>query len=189
MSCLILGEVYPSLGEYKLKFSLALRALLRQDPDIIMIGEIRDQETMEISIRAAQTGHLVLVTLHTNDAKESLTRLHNMGVAAFNIATSINLIIAQHLVRRLCLHCRIPDKPDQATLLQQGFKLDELNKLQLYQAHGCKKCTAGYQGRIAIFELLPMTTKLRNMILKQQNSSLIISKTIKNGATNLRHAA
>ena len=160
-----------------LEFSTVLRAFLRQDPDIIMLGEIRDQETAKISIKAAQTGHLVLSTLHTNNTIEALIRLHNMGVATFNLATSVNLIVAQRLVRCLCTQCKIAVKFNRNTLLEQGFKANELPTLKLYQATGCEKCTTGYHGRTAIFELLPITAELRNAMLSNHHLSLIYQST------------
>ena len=144
-----------------LGFSDAMRAFLRQDPDIIMVGEIRDLETAEIAIKAAQTGHLVLSTLHTNNAPETLTRLLNMGVPAFNVATSVSLIIAQRLGRKLCLTCRLPlpDLPDHI-LAEQGFDDIGINRkdITLFKAVGCPDCTSGYKGRIGIYEILKISS-------------------------------
>ncbi len=172
-----------------LNFSTTLRALLRQDPDVIMLGEIRDLETAEISIRAAQTGHLVLSTLHTNNTVETLIRLRNMGVAVFNIATSINLVIAQRLLRCLCSNCKQPDKINKNILLQQGFSAEELPSLQLYRAVGCKNCSAGYAGRTAIFEFLPLTAEIREAILCGANSLQIQQQAEKLEMLNLQQAA
>jgi type IV pilus assembly protein PilB len=148
-----------------LNFANVLRAFLRQDPDIIMVGEMRDLETAEIGIQAAQTGHLVLSTLHTNSAAETLTRLLNIGVPHYNIATSISLIVAQRLARRLCDHCKTVNK----------IPAPELFNLTIYVPVGCQHCTQGYKGRIGIFELLPITEKISAAIL-QNNSTLAISK-------------
>jgi type IV pilus assembly protein PilB len=148
-----------------LTFSRVLRAFLRQDPDVLMVGEIRDLETAEIAIKAAQTGHLVLSTLHTNDAPSSLTRLLNMGVAPFNIASSVSMVIAQRLVRRLCDSCRNPvSYPDEA-LKDAGFNEYQLGSLNLYEAVGCSGCTSGYRGRTGIFEVMPMTDTLSDIVM------------------------
>ncbi len=148
-----------------LTFATALRAFLRQDPDVIMVGEIRDLETAEISIKAAQTGHMVLSTLHTNDAPSSLTRLANMGVAPFNIASSISVVIAQRLVRCLCDSCREIKKYPAEALLQIGFKEEELDTLEIYEAIGCSGCTGGFRGRTGIFEVMPMTSALSDIVM------------------------
>ena len=139
-----------------LDFVTTLRAFLRQDPDIIMVGEIRDLETADIAIKAAQTGHLVLSTLHTNSAAETITRLLNMGIAQFNINSSLSLIIAQRLARKLCPHCKHENKIAHNLLLEQGFLADELDDLVIYTANGCKYCHKGYRGRIGIFEVMPI---------------------------------
>ena len=156
-----------------LTFATALRAFLRQDPDIIMLGEIRDHETAEIAIKAAQTGHLVLSTLHTNSATETLNRLANIGIEAFNIATSINLVIAQRLVRRLCIHCKVP----------------QVNEPRFYEATGCNHCTAGYHGRIGIFEMLPISPAISKIILAQGSAQDIEQQALKEGLINLRSIA
>ncbi len=154
-----------------LNFATVMRAFLRQDPDIIMLGEIRDTETADISIKAAQTGHLVFATLHTNNTTEALTRLYNMGIAEFNLLSSLNLIIAQRLIRRLCPHCKEYVKLDSNTLLKQGFTQAELPNLKIFKAIGCKKCTLGYQGRIALFELLPVAQSSHIVITENPNLS------------------
>lgn len=157
-----------------LSFSCVLRAFLRQDPDIIMVGEMRDQETAEIGIKAAQTGHLVLSTLHTNSAVESLIRLANMGIPPYNIVASIHLIVAQRLVRRLCADCKVEDKLPEKVLHKLGLIEDKKNKIKIFSSRGCPKCTDGYRGRTGIFEVLTLTDELRKLIL-QENSALEIS--------------
>ena len=144
-----------------LNFATVLRTFLRQDPDIIMIGEIRDLETAEIAIKAAHTGHLVLATLHTNSASASLTRLLNMGIPTFNLATALNLIIAQRLIRKLCSHCKLPQTLPATTLDENNLE----ENIVTYAAVGCKYCNLGYHGRVAVFEMLPITTNISNMIM------------------------
>jgi type IV pilus assembly protein PilB len=148
-------NVNPKVG---LTFASALRSFLRQDPDVIMVGEIRDLETAEIAIKAAQTGHLVLSTLHTNDAPQTLTRLVDMGVKPYAIATSVSLIIAQRLARRLCANCKQPiDVPVEA-LRKEGFPEEEIAKrFQIYAPKGCSSCTDGYKGRLGIYQVMPVT--------------------------------
>jgi type IV pilus assembly protein PilB len=166
-------QINPKAG---LTFSGALRSFLRQDPDIIMVGEIRDLETAEIAIKAAQTGHLVLSTLHTNSAAETLNRLLNMGIPTFNIASSVTLIIAQRLARKLCDHCKIVrDDCTQAGLLELGFTEIDLDDIKLFKALGCHKCTNGYYGRIGLFEVLPMTKALGHLIMSGGNSLDILN--------------
>src|SRR5690554_203005 len=149
-----------------LGFAEALRAFLRQDPDVIMVGEIRDLETANIAIKAAQTGHLVLSTLHTNSAAETLTRMMNMGVPAFNIATSVSLIIAQRLGRRLCNGCKQPANIPADVLLQEGFTQEQIDTgFTLYRPKGCDKCNGGYKGRVGIYEVVKITDELANMIM------------------------
>lgn len=178
--------VNPKIG---LTFSTALRAFLRQDPDIIMVGEIRDLETAEIAIRAAQTGHLVLSTLHTNSAPETITRLLNMGISAFNIASSVSLIIAQRLVRKLCDSCKQPQILPEKTLLEAGFHSKEINDLKIFMPTGCKDCIKGYKGRIGIFELMPMTESLAQLILAENNSLAIAEHARENGTQSLYESA
>lgn len=153
-----------------LNFASSLRAFLRQDPDIIMVGEIRDLETAEISVKASQTGHLVLSTLHTNSAAETLVRLANMGIPAYNIASSISLIIAQRLVRCLCEHCKKPLNLPDDVLLSQGFLEDELNDLTLFGPGECEHCNHGYRGRIGIYEVLPISEAMTALILNSGNA-------------------
>lgn len=154
-----------------LTFSGALRSFLRQDPDIIMVGEIRDFETAEIAVKAAQTGHLVLSTLHTNSAAETLNRLVNMGIPTFNIASSVTIIIAQRLARKLCNHCKeVRDDYTEQGLIELGFKSTDVKGIKLYKAVGCDQCTNGYKGRLGLFEVLPMTRELGQLIMSGGNS-------------------
>ncbi|WCE06587.1 type IV-A pilus assembly ATPase PilB [Pseudomonas sp. JBR1] len=171
-----------------LDFSQALRAFLRQDPDVIMVGEIRDLETAEIAIKAAQTGHMVMSTLHTNSAAETLTRLRNMGVPAFNLATSVNLIIAQRLARKLCNKCkRIHEVPREA-LLAEGFREEEIGSFTLYQPIGCEDCNAGYRGRVGIYEVVKVTPALQQMIMEEGNSIEIAARMRMEGFNDLRRS-
>lgn len=167
-------------------FSQALRAFLRQDPDVIMVGEIRDLETAEIAIKAAQTGHMVMSTLHTNSAAETLTRLLNMGVAAFNLATSVNLIIAQRLARKLCSHCKKEHDVPRETLLHEGFPEDKLGTFKLYSPVGCENCKGGYKGRVGIYEVVKNTPALQRIIMEEGNSIQIAEQARKEGFNDLR---
>lgn len=175
-----------------LNFAESLRSFLRQDPDVIMVGEIRDLETAEIAIKAAQTGHLVLSTLHTNSAPETLTRLLNMGVPAFNVATSVSLIIAQRLARRLCQVCRkvATDIPDEI-LKEEGF--DEIgiprSEFQLFHPVGCEKCNGGYKGRVGVYEVVRITPQIANIIMEGGNSLQIARVAKESGFNNLRISA
>ncbi len=173
-----------------LTFAEALRAFLRQDPDVVMVGEIRDLETAEIAIKAAQTGHMVLSTLHTNSAPETLTRLRNMGVPSFNIATSVSLIIAQRLGRRLCEHCKQPAHVPEASLLEEGFKPETLNSLELYEANpeGCKHCNRGYKGRVGIYEMLEMSPAIAECIMENGTSIDILKVAREEGFITLRES-
>lgn len=180
-------HVNPKVG---LNFAEALRSFLRQDPDIIMVGEIRDLETAEIAIKAAQTGHLVLSTLHTNSASETITRLLNMGVPAFNVASSVNLIIAQRLARRLCKSCRVPaDDIPHATLLAEGFTEEMLESATIMHAVGCKECNNGYKGRVGIYEVVRITPPIAKIIMEQGNSMQIAAQARSEGFHDLRMAA
>jgi type IV pilus assembly protein PilB len=172
-----------------LDFAAALRAFLRQDPDVIMVGEIRDLETANIAIKAAQTGHMVLSTLHTNDASQTLARLVNMGVAPFNIASAVSLIIAQRLGRRLCEHCKTVDNIPTEALLEEGFKKSELDNLTVYKAVGCDKCVEGYKGRVGIYEVLPMSEEMGRLIMEGANAIQIADQARKEGVANLRQSA
>lgn len=171
-----------------LDFSQALRAFLRQDPDVIMVGEIRDLETAEIAIKAAQTGHMVMSTLHTNSAAETLTRLRNMGVPAFNLATSVNLIIAQRLARKLCSKCKRVHEVPREALLAEGFREEEVGSFTLYQPIGCEDCNAGYRGRVGIYEVVKITPALQQMIMEEGNSIEIAARMRKEGFNDLRRS-
>ncbi|MCC4270423.1 type IV-A pilus assembly ATPase PilB [Marinobacter nauticus] len=173
-----------------LGFAEALRAFLRQDPDVIMVGEIRDLETANIAIKAAQTGHLVLSTLHTNSAAETLTRMMNMGVPAFNIATSVSLIIAQRLGRRLCNSCKQPADIPKDVLLKEGFTQEQIETgFTLYRPKGCDKCNGGYKGRVGIYEVVKITDELANMIMEEASSIKIAKQAQAEGFRNLRQSA
>ncbi|EOZ2978812.1 type IV-A pilus assembly ATPase PilB [Pseudomonas aeruginosa] len=167
-------------------FSQALRAFLRQDPDVIMVGEIRDLETAEIAIKAAQTGHMVMSTLHTNSAAETLTRLLNMGVPAFNLATSVNLIIAQRLARKLCSHCKKEHDVPKETLLHEGFPEELIGTFKLYSPVGCENCKGGYKGRVGIYEVVKNTPALQRIIMEEGNSIEIAEQARKEGFNDLR---
>ena len=171
-----------------LDFASALRAFLRQDPDIVMVGEIRDLETAEIAIKAALTGHLVLSTLHTNDAPQTLTRLANMGVPAFNIASAVSLIIAQRLARRLCPHCKKPVDIPKEALLEEGFKEDEIDELQLFGAVGCDQCVEGYKGRVGIYQVMPISEEIGRIIMEGGNALEIADQAAKEGIADLRES-
>ena len=171
-----------------LTFAEALRAFLRQDPDIVMVGEIRDLETAEIAVKAAQTGHLVLSTLHTNDAPQTLTRLANMGVPPFNIASSVLLIMAQRLARRLCPHCKAPDDLPKEALLEEGFKEEDLTELTVYKPVGCDRCTRGYKGRVGIFQVMPVSEEMGRIIMEGGNSLQLADRAAKEGVDNLRQS-
>ncbi|MDO3720339.1 type IV-A pilus assembly ATPase PilB [Marinobacter sp. chi1] len=173
-----------------LGFAEALRAFLRQDPDVIMVGEIRDLETANIAIKAAQTGHLVLSTLHTNSAPETLTRMMNMGVPAFNIATSVSLIIAQRLGRRLCSACKQPIDVPKDVLLKEGFTEEQIETgFTLYRPKGCDKCSGGYKGRVGVYEVVRITDELANMIMEEASSIQIAKQAQAEGFRNLRQSA
>jgi type IV pilus assembly protein PilB len=180
-------NVNPKTG---LTFSAALKAFLRQDPDIIMVGEIRDLETAEIAIKAAQTGHMVMSTLHTNSAPETLTRLRNMGVPSFNIATSVNLVIAQRLARRLCAQCKIPTDVPKQSLLELGFTEQDLSdpELTIYQPVGCPECREGYKGRVGIYEVMKVTPEISKIIMEDGNAIEIASASERAGFNNLRRS-
>jgi type IV pilus assembly protein PilB len=172
-----------------LTFAAALRAFLRQDPDIIMVGEIRDLETAEIAIKAAQTGHLVLSTLHTNDAPQTLTRLMNMGVPAYNIASSVNLIIAQRLARRLCNVCKKVDQVPEEELLREGFNPDDVHAgLKIFKAIGCDQCTNGYKGRMGIYQVMPVSEEMGRIIMRGGNAMDIADQAHKEGIPDLRRS-
>src|SRR5271168_773996 len=172
-----------------LTFASALRAFLRQDPDVIMVGEIRDLETAEIAIKAAQTGHLVLSTLHTNDAPQTLTRLVDMGVKPYAIATTVSLVIAQRLGRRLCPHCKRRLQIPKETLLEEGFKEDEINAgIKIFGPKGCDSCTDGYKGRVGIYQVLPVTESIGRIIMEGGGAMQINDQASRDGVWNLRRA-
>src|SRR5499427_3331114 len=179
-------NVNPKVG---LTFAAALRAFLRQDPDIIMVGEIRDLETAEIAIKAAQTGHLVLSTLHTNDAPQTLTRMVDMGVKPYAIATSVSLIIAQRLARRLCGTCKQQVDIPKEALLKEGFtEHDVAHGLKIFAPKGCSNCTDGYKGRVGIYQVLPVTDAIAHIILAGGSAPQIAEQAAKEGVWDLRRA-
>ncbi|MED5618068.1 type IV-A pilus assembly ATPase PilB [Ideonella sp. BN130291] len=170
-----------------LTFAAALKSFLRQDPDIIMVGEIRDLETADIAIKAAQTGHMVMSTLHTNDAPTTLTRLLNMGVAPFNIASSVLLITAQRLARRLCENCKTPAEYPRESLKRAGFKDEDLDSgLKLYRAVGCGSCSNGYRGRVGIYQVMPVTEAIQRIILSEGTAMDIAQQAQAEGVRDLR---
>lgn len=173
-----------------LTFAAALKSFLRQDPDIVMVGEIRDLETAEIAIKAAQTGHMVLSTLHTNSAPETLTRLRNMGVPSFNIATSVNLVIAQRLARRLCPQCKQAAEIPQQSLLEMGFTEEDTQnpEFQICQPVGCPECREGYKGRVGIYEVMKVTPEISRIIMEDGNAIQIADASDKAGFNNLRRS-
>ncbi|OYT95617.1 MAG: type IV-A pilus assembly ATPase PilB [Pseudomonas sp. PGPPP3] len=179
-------NVNPKQG---MDFTAALKSFLRQDPDIIMVGEIRDLDTASIAVKAAQTGHMVMSTLHTNSAAETLTRLRNMGVPSFNIATSVNLIIAQRLARKLCSVCKKEVQIPRETLLEEGFPEDRLGTFKIYGPAGCENCNGGYKGRVGIYEVVKNTPALQRIIMEEGNSIDISVQMRKDGFNDLRTSA
>ncbi len=171
-----------------LTFATALRAFLRQDPDIIMVGEIRDLETAEIAIKAAQTGHMVMSTLHTNDAPQTLTRLANMGIPPYNIASSVNLIIAQRLARRLCNNCKQPADIPKEALIEEGFTEEEIKDLKVYGPVGCDQCADGYKGRVGVYQVLPVSEAIGRIIMENGNAMEIADQAKKEGIADLRES-
>ncbi len=178
-------NVNPKAG---LDFSSALRAFLRQDPDVILVGEIRDLETAEIAIKAAQTGHMVLSTLHTNSAPETLTRLVNMGVQPFNIATSVNLVIAQRLARRLCEVCKKKSDIPKEAQIQAGFDEESIGNFEIFEPVGCDQCTNGYKGRVGIYQVMPVTEEMGRIIMEGGNAIDIADQASKDGVNDLRQS-
>ena len=179
-------NVNPKVG---LTFAAALRAFLRQDPDIILVGEIRDLETAEIAIKAAQTGHLVLSTLHTNDAPQTLTRLVNMGVPAYNISSAVHLIVAQRLARRLCKHCKKPIEVPREALLEEGFtEADIATKFKVYGPVGCDQCNGGYKGRVGIYQVMPVSEEMGRIIMEGGNSMQLADQAKREGIPDLRQS-
>jgi type IV pilus assembly protein PilB len=172
-----------------LTFAAALKSFLRQDPDIIMVGEIRDLETADIAIKAAQTGHMVMSTLHTNDAPKTLTRLLNMGVAPFNIASSVLLITAQRLARRLCENCKTPADYPREALLKAGFAATDIDgNWKPYRAVGCSACTNGYKGRVGLYQVMPITEEIQRIILAEGSSLDIEAAARRDGVRDLRQS-
>jgi type IV pilus assembly protein PilB len=170
-------------------FAAALRSFLRQDPDVVMVGEIRDLETAEIAVKAAQTGHLVLSTLHTNDAPQTISRLMNMGIAPYNITSSVTLIIAQRLARRLHECKREVHLPEHA-LLAEGFTHEEIEAgLKIYEPVGCPDCTEGYKGRTGIYQVMPMTEQIQAIVLEGGNALQIAEAALRSGVRDLRQSA
>lgn len=170
-------------------FPVALKAFLRQDPDIIMVGEIRDVETADIAIKAAQTGHLVLSTLHTNDAPTTLTRMRNMGIAPFNIASSVILITAQRLARRLCPHCKTPVDIPRETLLQAGFNEDDVDgSWSPFHPVGCSKCNNGYKGRVGIYQVMPISEEIQRIVLRDGSALEVAAQAQAEGVRSLRQS-
>jgi type IV pilus assembly protein PilB len=172
-----------------LNFASALRAFLRQDPNIILVGEIRDFETAEIAVKAALTGHLVLSTLHTNDAPSTISRLMNMGIEPFLVATSVNLICAQRLVRRICGNCKEPLELPQQTLLDAGFSAEEIKTAPVYHGKGCATCNkSGYKGRVGLYEVMEITDELRELILVGASALELKKKALDGGMISLRRS-
>jgi len=171
-------------------FAAALRSFLRQDPDVIMVGEIRDLETAEIGIKAAQTGHMVLSTLHTNDAPQTIARLMNMGIAPYNITSSVTLVIAQRLARRLCNKCKRPMELPPHALLAEGFTQADIDAgITLYEAVGCDECTEGYKGRSGIYQVMPMSEEIAAIVLEGGNAMQIAEAAQRAGVRDLRQSA
>lgn len=178
-------NVNPKAG---LTFASALKAFLRQDPDVIMIGEIRDLETASIAVKAAQTGHMVLSTLHTNDAPQTINRLMQMGIEPFNIVSAVNLVMAQRLTRRLCPHCKVKANFPEEYLLKYGFSVEEIPDLVIYQpsVEGCDQCTLGYKGRVGVYQVMPMTDKIKALILRGGNAMELAAVAKEEGVNDLR---
>lgn len=171
-----------------LTFASTLRSFLRQDPDIILVGEMRDLETVEIGVKAAQTGHLVLSTLHTNNATETINRLSSLGMSSFNLATSLRLIIAQRLARRLCEKCKVPHQYPATALIAEGFAEEEAENLKLFEPKGCEQCHQGYKGRVGLFEVLDISKSISELILAQANSQELAAQARKEGMITLHEA-
>jgi type IV pilus assembly protein PilB len=172
-----------------LNFAAALRSFLRQDPNIVLVGEIRDFETAEIAIKAALTGHLVLSTLHTNDAPSTISRLMNMGIEPFLVATSVNLIQAQRLIRRVCKDCKAEHSAPVEALLEVGFKPDEARQMKVFKGKGCQTCNnTGYKGRIGLYEVMEVTDEIRELILIGASSLELRKKAVDEGMITLRES-
>jgi type IV pilus assembly protein PilB len=176
--------------EIGLNFATTLRSFLRQDPDIIMVGEIRDFETAEIAVKAALTGHMVLSTLHTNDAPSTINRLLNMGVEPFLVTASVVLIVAQRLARKVCVDCRQPLELPKQTLLDLGMKPEEVTGATFYKGAGCAACSnTGFKGRIAVYEVLPLTESVKELILNGASTAELKMQAIKEGMKSLRRSS
>ena len=172
-----------------LTFATALRAFLRQDPDVIMVGEIRDLETAEIAIKAAQTGHMVLSTLHTNDAPQTLARLVQMGVPPFNIANAVNLIIAQRLARRLCNNCKAVIDIPRVALIEEGFTEADVNAgIKIYGPVGCDQCDKGYKGRTGVYQVMPISDAMGRIIMANGTATDLADQALKEGIADLRQS-
>ena len=170
-------------------FPKALKAFLRQDPDIILVGEIRDIETGSIAVKAAQTGHMVMSTLHTNDAPQTITRMFDMGIPAFAIATTINIIIAQRLARRLCVHCRVAVDIPKDSLLAEGFtETDVARAFKVYRAVGCEQCNGGYKGRTGIYQVMPVSDAMKRLIMEGANAIALADQSRKEGIPDIRRS-
>jgi len=177
----------PVRSDIGLTFAMGLRHILRQDPNVVMVGEIRDLETAEIAIRAALTGHLVFSTLHTNDAPSAFTRLIDMGIEPFLVASSVEAVMAQRLVRTICEDCKTEQQVDETYLRKIGFPEEDIGKTKFYYGPGCESChQLGYQGRIAIYELLVLTESLRPLILNRSAASTLAQKAMEQGMRTLR---
>ncbi len=171
-------------------FEKALKAFLRQDPDIILVGEIRDLGTASIAVKAAQTGHMVMSTLHTNDAPQTLTRLMDMGIAPFAVATSINLITAQRLARKLCNNCKKPVEIPPDSLIKEGFTEQQVaTGFRVYQAVGCESCNGGYKGRTGIYQVMPISDAMKRLIMEGANAIQIADQAKKEGISDIRQSA
>ena len=179
-------QVHDAIG---LNFASALRSFLRQDPDIIMVGEVRDFETAEVSIKAALTGHLVLRTLHTNDAPSTVNRLLNMGVESFLVSSAVNLVLAQRLVRKLCPDCRVKEEVIPEALIDLGVKENDVGTFNCYRGRGCPACShTGYRGRVALYEVMPMFDEIRELVLLGSSSAEIKKQAIELGMITLRQS-
>jgi len=176
--------------EVGLTFAMALKSFLRQDPDVIMVGEIRDLEVGEIAVEAALTGHMVLSTLHTNDAPATITRLLNMGIEPFLVVAALNVVVAQRLCRKICTSCREVAKVSETELISCGFAPSSAGKIKVYKGKGCEACNnTGYKGRVAIYEVLKVSPRIRELILKHESSDAIKKMAIKEGMKTLRMTA
>ena len=170
-------------------FEKALKAFLRQDPDIILVGEIRDLITGNIAIKAAQTGHMVMSTLHTNDAPQTLSRMIDMGIQPFAIATAVNIITAQRLARRLCGNCKRPVNVPKEVLLDEGFTEDQIESMTVFAAVGCGRCNAGYKGRVGIYQVVPVSDDMKRLIMEGSNAIGLADQAHREGIPDIRQSA